>query len=119
MQYQIIGILFVNPVSIDCKLLCVLNSSVVGCLVNVFLDQCSSCYLIWLQHDSLVCIVKDYSQDGQGLIPGRERFFSLLHSFQISSKAHPVPYPVGFRGSFPRAVQLGCEADHSLHMSRS
>jgi hypothetical protein len=39
----------------------------------------------------------------------RARDFSLLHSVQTSSGAHPASYPVGVGGSFP----WGCEGEYS------
>jgi hypothetical protein len=40
--------------------------------------------------------------DGQGSIPGRSRDFSLLHSVQTGSGAHPASYPRGTGDSFLR-----------------
>jgi hypothetical protein len=53
-----------------------------------------------LSQDSLIAIGMSYGQDGWGLIPSRGKRFSLLHSIQTSSGAHPASYPVGTRGSF-------------------
>jgi hypothetical protein len=39
---------------------------------------------------------------GSRLDPSRSKNFSLLHSIQTTSKAHPTSYPVGSVGSFPR-----------------
>jgi hypothetical protein len=39
--------------------------------------------------------------DGRGSILGRGRDFSLLHSVQIKSGAHPGPYTVGIETIFP------------------
>jgi hypothetical protein len=40
--------------------------------------------------------------------------FSLRHSVQTGSGAHPASYPMGgTRGSFPGVKRPGCEADHS------
>jgi hypothetical protein len=40
--------------------------------------------------------------------------FSLLHSVQTNSGAHPASYPMGTRGSFPqRGTRQGRVADHS------
>jgi hypothetical protein len=58
---------------------------------------------------SSVCIVMGYEFDGQGLIPGMLKDFSLLHSVQTGSEAHPMSI-----GAFSPAVKWpGCEADHS------
>jgi hypothetical protein len=45
--------------------------------------------------------------------PTGTSFFSLLHSSQISSEAHPASYPVCFGGYFPKSKQPWHEADHS------
>jgi hypothetical protein len=46
------------------------------------------------------------------------RDFSLLHTVQDGSEAHPVPYPVGTGGLLPRvAKRPGRESDHSLPSS--
>ena len=41
------------------------------------------------------------------------RDFSLLHSIQPSSAAHPASYAVDIPSSLSSVKQLGCEADHS------
>jgi hypothetical protein len=41
------------------------------------------------------------------------RDFSLLHSAQDSSGAHPASYTMSTRGSYPGAKWLGHKADHS------
>jgi hypothetical protein len=41
------------------------------------------------------------------------RYFSLLHSVQTGSGAHPASYPIGSRGALPGAKRPGREADHS------
>jgi hypothetical protein len=46
--------------------------------------------------------------------PAGVRDFSLLHSIQTSSEAHPSYYPVGTRGSFPGVKWPGREADNLL-----
>jgi hypothetical protein len=43
-----------------------------------------------------------YRLDVRGSIPDRDRRFSLLHSFQTGSEAHPASSPIGTGGSFPR-----------------
>jgi hypothetical protein len=49
--------------------------------------------------DSSVAIVTDYELAGRGSISSRGRDFSLLHTVQIVSGAHPNSYPVGTAGS--------------------
>jgi hypothetical protein len=39
--------------------------------------------------------------------------FSLLHSVQTGSGAHPYSYPIGTAGSFGGIKRPGREADHS------
>jgi hypothetical protein len=46
--------------------------------------------------------------------PARERDVSPLHTVQTDSEAHPVSYPMGSGGLFPR---MGHEADHSPRSS--
>jgi hypothetical protein len=48
--------------------------------------------------DSLVGIGTGYGLDGKGLIPGWVTFFSLLHSVETRTEAHPASYPMGTRG---------------------
>jgi hypothetical protein len=50
--------------------------------------------------DSSVGIATGYGLDGPGSTPSRSDF-SLLHSIQAGSLAHPAPYPMGNRGSPP------------------
>jgi hypothetical protein len=45
--------------------------------------------------------------DDLGYIPGRGKRFSLFHSIQTASGAHPVSYPVGTGDSFPRGKMVG------------
>jgi hypothetical protein len=59
-----------------------------------------------------VGIPTDYGLDGLGSIPGSVRF-SLLHSVQTDSGAHPASYPVGTVGSFPGLKRPGREVDRS------
>jgi hypothetical protein len=47
-----------------------------------------------------------YVLRGPGSIPGRERF-SLLHSVQTDSTAHPASYPVGTGSSLPESNAAG------------
>jgi hypothetical protein len=58
--------------------------------------------------DSSVGIEMGYELDGWG------RFdFSLLHSVQTVSGAHPASYPTGTVGSFLGGKSAEREADHS------
>jgi hypothetical protein len=59
-----------------------------------------------------------YGQDGRAPNPGSGKRFSLLHSVQIGSGAHPTSYAMGTRGSFTAVKRQGREADH-LHPSSS
>jgi hypothetical protein len=60
--------------------------------------------------DSSVCIALGYGLDDRG---SRVRFpvgtgnFSLHHSVQNGSGAHPASYPMGTRGSFPGGKAAG------------
>jgi hypothetical protein len=47
-----------------------------------------------------VVIVVVVVKDGMGLIPGRGRDFSILHSVQTCSGAHIISSPMSTRGSF-------------------
>jgi hypothetical protein len=50
--------------------------------------------------------------------PVGARDFSLVHSVQTGSRAHPTSYLMGTSGSFPRVVKrLGREAEHSQSSS--
>jgi hypothetical protein len=66
--------------------------------------------------DSSVGIALGYGLDDRG---SRVRFsegagnFSLHHSVQNASGAHPASYPMGTRGSFPGVKRPRREADHS------
>jgi hypothetical protein len=57
--------------------------------------------------------VTGYGLDGQGSILSRAIYFSLFHSVQIGSGAHPDSYTMGTGGSFPEVKQPRSEADHS------
>jgi hypothetical protein len=48
-----------------------------------------------------------------GLIPGRDRDFSLHHHVQTCSGAHPASYPMGTGGSYTRVNVAKHEADQS------
>jgi hypothetical protein len=57
-------------------------------------------------------IATGYGLDGRGSIPGRGNIFSLLHSVQTGSRAHPTSYSMGTGGKRPER-----EADHSTPSS--
>jgi hypothetical protein len=64
--------------------------------------------------DSSVGIVTGYGVCMAGVWPGRGKRFSLLHSVQTGSGAHPASYPMCTLGSFPGGeMWLGHETDHS------
>jgi hypothetical protein len=48
-------------------------------------------YWNWGSQDSSVGTATSYGLDGRDLIPGNGKRFSLLHSAQTSSGAHPAP----------------------------
>jgi hypothetical protein len=56
---------------------------------------------------SSIGIATFYVLDGRGLIPGRNKRFSLLDIVQTDSGAHPAPYSMGIGINRP-----GREADH-------
>jgi hypothetical protein len=63
-----------------------------------------------MTHDGSVGIALGYGMDDRGSrvqLPVGAGNFSLHHSVQSGSGAHPASYPMGTRGSFP-----GREADH-------
>jgi hypothetical protein len=72
-------------------------------------------------HDYIYVITWSVQQLGYGLdywdsrvqFPAGARNFSLHHSVQTGSGAHPAFCPVGTEGSFPGVKQLGHGADHS------
>jgi hypothetical protein len=45
--------------------------------------------------------------------PTGAKDFSLLHSVQAGSGAHPISYTLGTGGTFPGSTAAGVEADHS------
>jgi hypothetical protein len=55
-----------------------------------------------MSQDSAVSIVTGYGLDGWDSIPGRDKQFSLLYSFQTSSLACPASYLMGTGGFCPR-----------------
>jgi hypothetical protein len=63
--------------------------------------------------DSSVSIATGCGLDSQGSIPSRGRDFSLLHSVQTDSGAHPASYPMDTRALFSGVKWLGHEADHT------
>jgi hypothetical protein len=46
------------------------------------------------------------------LFPAEARYFSLLHSIQTASGAHPASYPTGTKGSFLGLKKYEREADY-------
>jgi hypothetical protein len=50
-----------------------------------------------VNRESSVGIATSYGLDGRGSIPGRGKKFSLPHSVQTGSRAHPASYPMGIR----------------------
>jgi hypothetical protein len=63
--------------------------------------------------DSSVGIATGCGLDVRHSFLGRTRNFSILHSFQTGSGAHPASYPMGTEGSFPGVKRPGREADRS------
>jgi hypothetical protein len=64
--------------------------------------------------DSAVGIATGYGLDDWGIgvwVSVRAIFFPLV--VHTSSGAHPTPYPMGTRGSFPGVKWTGRETDHS------
>jgi hypothetical protein len=56
----------------------------------------------------------DGLRDGRPGFDSRQRQdFSVLHSVQTGSRAHPAFYPMGIVDSFPGDKAAGREADHS------
>jgi hypothetical protein len=53
-----------------------------------------------------------YNDGLRGLITGRVKNFSLLHSVQTASGAHIFYYPMGTGGCFPGVKRKGREADY-------
>jgi hypothetical protein len=60
-----------------------------------------------LQKGSLLVQLQPGRPKSRGSIPGSARGFPLHHFVQTSSGAHPVPYPMGTGGSFPRVKATG------------
>jgi hypothetical protein len=48
-----------------------------------------------------------YGMGDRDLISGRGKEFSLFHSVQTGSEAHPVSYSMDTGGSFPRGKATG------------
>jgi hypothetical protein len=63
--------------------------------------------------DSLVGITTTFRLDCYSSIPVEARDFSLLHSIQTGSGAHPASYQISTGGSFLGVKRQGREADHS------
>jgi hypothetical protein len=70
-------------------------------------------YLVTVR-DSSVGIESDYGLDGRGFILGRSKRFSLLHSVQTGSEAHPSSYPMGTGAFSPGIKWRRPEADHTF-----
>jgi hypothetical protein len=68
--------------------------------------------------DISVDISMGYGMDDQGSIPGKARDFSLLHSVQTDSGAHPASYKIDTGGSVTGIKQPGLESDNSPPRSR-
>jgi hypothetical protein len=51
--------------------------------------------------------VTGYGLDGRSLIPGRGKYFPLLHSVQTGSGVHPASYPMYNIRSFPGGKVAG------------
>jgi hypothetical protein len=62
-----------------------------------------------MSRDSSVGIATGYGLNGRSSITSRDNIFSLLHSVQTGSRAHPASYLIG-----NGVKQPGLEADHSL-----
>jgi hypothetical protein len=63
----------------------------------------------WSRDISLV-MATGYGLDGWGSIPGTGKRYSILHSVQTGSVAHPASYPMGIGGGL---ISKECQADHS------
>jgi hypothetical protein len=58
----------------------------------------------------LCCLALGYGFDDRGSrvrLPAEAWNHSLHHCVQNGSGAHPLPYPMGTRGSFPRGKVAG------------
>jgi hypothetical protein len=83
--------------------------------------KCIDTFQFWLKSDSN----KDTLHSSVGIATGltaRVRFpavhdFSLPHSVQTDSGAHPASYPMGTGALSPGVKRLGCEAGHSAPSS--
>jgi hypothetical protein len=64
------------------------------------LATCPS-HLVLLDVIILIILDEEYGLDRRGSIPDKPRCFSLLHSVQTSSGAHPASYTMGTGGPFP------------------
>jgi hypothetical protein len=84
-------------------------------VVHVLLSVCHCTHLVavtvtFKSLDSSLCTALGYGLDDRG---SRVRFpvgagnFSLHHSVQNGSAAHPASYPMGMRGSFPGGKAAG------------
>jgi hypothetical protein len=97
----------------------VFKVSLFGELKHATLPEKCFSYLTYRQGKSRyssVTLVTGYGMDGRGIgvkSPAGAREFSLLHSVQTGSGAHPASYPNGTWGSIPGVKRKGYEADHS------
>jgi hypothetical protein len=71
-------------------------------------------YLLgWKSPDSSVGIVMGRMLEARGSIPGRGKTFSIFHSVQTNSEAHPASCPMGTGGLSLKVKRPGREANHS------
>jgi hypothetical protein len=70
--------------------------------------------VLLVSRDSSVAIATGCGLDDRRTIPSMgNNIFSVLHSVQTGSEAHPASYPIGTaRPFFPGVMQSGREADH-------
>jgi hypothetical protein len=65
--------------------------------------------------DNSVGVATGYGLDRLSSIPSTTRF-SLLHSVQTGTGAHPASYPTGTRSSFPGVKRQGVKLVTHLHL---
>jgi hypothetical protein len=58
--------------------------------------------------ESVCLYIAEGSMAGFRFLEGQD--FSLLHSVQTGSEAHPASYPMGTRGSFPGVTAAGARS---------
>jgi hypothetical protein len=79
-------------------------------MVRSKVQQLNEELLLDKSRDSSVGIALGYGLDDRGSgvrFPARTWNFSLNHSVQNGSGAHPASYPMGTRGSFPGGKAAG------------